>query len=135
MILALTHALNNPQDWAVSIGPDGIHLAPDTAHDYSVRIPASKGSNMDRTALVDQIMDIAHNDEFTVSQRKEQIGIAMFESADLRSAQLAAYPMVTAEPTPPSPSFMIDATLGRHMRKERTIDGIRFGFPPAHPPK
>jgi hypothetical protein len=123
MIWALVDAINNPAEWAITRERDGfLRLAPVAMLPASARIIGPKGTPM-HSPLVDQVYDIAGNEEFTVGQRKEQIGIALTEAS------------ATPDEPKPSLSFAVDAELGRRMVKTELPDGtIRFSLPPAHPP-
>lgn len=66
--------------------------------------------------LINQLFDIATNEEFSESQRKSLMAIAMQDHADAKADQL------------PSASIMIDEALGAHLTKERTPNGIRFSL-------
>ena len=119
MIWAMLDAINTPEGWAMTRERDGsFRLAPVDNLPSDARVVGSKGSPMFHRPLVNELFDIAKNEEFTEHQRKEQMAIALDEAAKPQSA----------------PTFMVDEILGATMIKERTADGIRFSFPPTHPP-
>jgi hypothetical protein len=72
--------------------------------------------------LIQQLFDIANNQEFTEGQRKDMMAVAIDEQEQ-----------ITGDIHPAS--LMIDAAISKHMTKESAANGgIRFGLNPAHPP-
>lgn len=69
------------------------------------------------TDLISQLFDIATNEEFSREQRKELMGIALVADKFGEESRKAS-----------PPSLNIDAALGKHLTKEVTPIGIRFGL-------
>lgn len=89
------------------------------------------------TDLIIQLFDIATNEEFSESQRKELMRVALDEVGMLdklypiRGISPAAMALPAAREIKEMAlnlTVNIDETLGRALTKERTPDGIRFGL-------
>lgn len=77
--------------------------------------------------LINQLFDIATNEEFSPGQRKEMLALALRGHAFLDEPMTKGVVGIVVE-RDPSLTLNIDETLGRSLTKERTPNGIRFGL-------